>query len=125
MKWNRHVAVWLGCAALLGGVVAGCGGGGGGTSEETGATEGAKVIDVKSMDGAKGEVTYCTGKDTPGDKTALVKKFNAENTGVTVKMLEFSTSADNRPLLDRSTNTPRWPIVARKSKSTPSRWTFS
>jgi multiple sugar transport system substrate-binding protein len=102
VRWNRHVAVWLGCAALLGGVVAGCGdddeggGGGGGATEETGTTEGAKVIDPASMEGAKGEVTYCTGKDTPGDKTALAKKFNAENTGVTVKMLEFSTSADEQ-----------------------------
>jgi multiple sugar transport system substrate-binding protein len=101
VRWNRHVAVWLGCAALLGGAVAGCGddddgGGGGGASQETGTTEGAKVIDPKAMDSAKGEVTYCTGKDTPGDKTAAVKKFNAENNGVTVKMLEFSTSADEQ-----------------------------
>jgi multiple sugar transport system substrate-binding protein len=99
VRWNRQVAVWLGCAALLGGVVAGCGSddeSGGGTSQESGTTEGAKAIDPKSMDGAKGEVTYCTGKDTPGDKTALLKKFNAENTGVTVKMLEFSTSADEQ-----------------------------
>jgi multiple sugar transport system substrate-binding protein len=102
VKWNRHVAVWLGCAALLGGVVAGCGdddgggAGGGGTSEETGATEGAKVIDVKSMDGAKGEVTYCTGKDTGGDVTEAVKQFNAQGNGVTAKLLEFSTSADEQ-----------------------------
>ena len=102
MKWNRHVAVWLGCAALLGGVVAGCGdddeggGGGGAGTEETGTTEGAKVIDPKSMDSAKGEVTFCLGKDTSGDKTALAKQFNAENTGVTVKLLEFSTSADEQ-----------------------------
>jgi multiple sugar transport system substrate-binding protein len=102
VKWNRHVAVWLGCAALLGGVVAGCGdddgggAGGGGTSEETGATEGAKVIDVKSMDGAKGEVTVCMGKDTGGDVTEAVKQFNAQGNGVTAKLLEFSTSADEQ-----------------------------
>jgi multiple sugar transport system substrate-binding protein len=101
VRLNRHVAVLLGCAALMGGLVAGCGddddeGGGGAATEETGTTEGAKVIDVKAMENAKGEVTYCTGKDTPGDKTAAIKKFNAENNGVTVKMIEFSTSADEQ-----------------------------
>jgi multiple sugar transport system substrate-binding protein len=104
VRWNRHIAVWLGCAALCGGVVAGCGGdddeggGGGGTagSEETGTTEGAKVIDVKAMDNAKGEVTVCMGKDTGGDVTAAVKAFNAQGNGVTAKLLEFSTSADEQ-----------------------------
>ena len=102
MRWNRHVAVWLGCAALLGGVVAGCGdddeggGGGGAGTEESGTTEGAKVIDVKAMDSAKGEVTLCMGKDTGGDVTAAVKAFNDQGNGVTVKLLEFSTSADEQ-----------------------------
>ena len=101
MRVNRHVAVFLGCAALMGGLVAGCGdddddGGGGAASEETGTTEGAKVIDVASMDNAKGEVTFCLGKDTSGDKTALAKQFNEENPGITVKLLEFSTSADEQ-----------------------------
>ena len=101
MRWNRHVAVWLGCAALLGGVVAGCGDdddGGGGTSgtTETGSTEGAKKIDVASMDGAKGNVTYCTGKDTSGDLIAGVKDFNAKNPGITAKLLEFPESADEQ-----------------------------
>jgi len=106
VRWNRHVAVWLGVAALMGGVVAGCGdddeggggGGGGAGTEETGTTEGAKVIDPKSMDGAKGEVTFCLGKDTSGDKTALTKKFNQEfkSQGLSAKMLEFSTSADEQ-----------------------------
>ena len=98
----RKLATLLGCVALMGGVVAGCGddeedtGGGTAGSEETGQTEGAKTIDPKSMDGAKGEVTFCLGKDTSGDKTALAKQFNEENTGVTVKLLEFSTSADEQ-----------------------------
>jgi multiple sugar transport system substrate-binding protein len=103
VRLNRHVAVWLGCVALMGGLVAGCGddeegdgGTGAGTTEETGTTEGAKVIDLKAMDGAKGEVTFCLGKDTSGDKTALAKQFNEENPGITVKLLEFSTSADEQ-----------------------------
>jgi multiple sugar transport system substrate-binding protein len=91
--------VFLGAGVLL----AGCGGddddGGGGTtagSEETGATKGAKVIDVKAMDNAKGEVTVCMGKDTGGDVTAAIKAFNAQNNGVKAKILEFSTSADEQ-----------------------------
>jgi multiple sugar transport system substrate-binding protein len=86
----------------MGGVVAGCGdddeggGGGGAGTEETGTTEGAKVIDVKAMDSAKGEVTVCQGKDTAGDITLAIKEFNAQNTGVTAKLLEFSTSADEQ-----------------------------
>jgi multiple sugar transport system substrate-binding protein len=86
----------------MGGLVAGCGdddddGGGGGTaSEETGTTEGAKVIDVNAMENASGEVTLCMGKDTGGDVTEAVKQFNAQDNGVTVKLLEFSTSADEQ-----------------------------
>jgi multiple sugar transport system substrate-binding protein len=86
---------------VLGGGVflAACGSddeGGGAGTEETGATKGAKTIDVKAMDNAKGEVTICMGKDTGGDVTAAVKTFNAQNNGVKAKLLEFSTSADEQ-----------------------------
>jgi multiple sugar transport system substrate-binding protein len=94
----------LGCTVFAAAGIAGCGddegdgggGAGGGESAESGTTEGAKVIDVNSMDNAKGEVTFCLGKDTSGDKTALAKQFNKENPGITVKLLEFSTSADEQ-----------------------------
>jgi multiple sugar transport system substrate-binding protein len=88
----------LACAVF----VAACGedegddGGGGGSSEETGATEGADVIDVNSMEGAKGDVTFCLGKDTSGDKTAAIERFNKENPDFNANMLEFSTSADEQ-----------------------------
>ena len=89
------------CAALAtGAFVAACGGGssdnggsGGGGGEST---SGAKVIDVNSMKNAKGSVTYCQGKDTTGQPTDAIKTFNAQHNGVTVKMLEFSTSADEQ-----------------------------
>ena len=48
------------------------------------------------MDNAKGTVTYCQGKDTAGNAVEGVKNFNALNNGVTVKLLEFSTSADEQ-----------------------------
>jgi multiple sugar transport system substrate-binding protein len=100
---SKRLLLLLCCAVLGGGIlVAGCGGddeeggGGSGGGEQTGATEGAKTIDVKSMDNAKGEVTVCMGKDTGGDVTAAIKAFNAQNNGVTAKILEFSTSADEQ-----------------------------
>jgi multiple sugar transport system substrate-binding protein len=103
VRWNRYVAVWLGCAALLGGVVAGCGGddeGGGGSSgtSETGSTSGAKAVDPASMDSAKGQVTYCTGKDTSGAQKESVKQFNAQfkSQGLSTKLLEFPESADEQ-----------------------------
>jgi multiple sugar transport system substrate-binding protein len=71
-------------------------GGGDGGSQETGATEGAKVIDVASMDNASGDVTFCLGKDTSGDKTAAIKAFNEANPNINAKLLEFSTSADEQ-----------------------------
>ena len=94
--------VYLLCMALACAVfVAACGedegdSGGGGSSEETGATEGAKAIDPASMDSAKGDVTYCLGKDTSGDKTAAIERFNEQNPDMNAKMLEFSTSADEQ-----------------------------
>ncbi len=99
----KRPLLWL-CCVLLGSalVLGACGGSdeesgaGGATGSETGATEGAKVIDPASMNNAKGEVTYCSGKDTGGDLTASVKAFNEQNNGVTVKLLQFSTSADEQ-----------------------------
>jgi multiple sugar transport system substrate-binding protein len=54
------------------------------------------VIDPASMENAKGDVTVCQGKDTAGDITLAVKEFNAQNNGVKVNLLEFSTSADEQ-----------------------------
>jgi multiple sugar transport system substrate-binding protein len=91
--------LYLLCAALACAVfVAACGGdddegggGGGGSSEG-----GGKVIDPASADGAKGDVTFCLGKDTSGDKTAAIKRFNESQSAIKADMLEFSTSADEQ-----------------------------
>jgi multiple sugar transport system substrate-binding protein len=90
-------AALFACAVL----VAACGsddngGGGGSGSAESGSTSGAKAIDPASMDSAKGDVTFCLGKDTSGDKTQALKDFNAAQSDVKAKMLEFSTSADEQ-----------------------------
>jgi multiple sugar transport system substrate-binding protein len=96
---GTRVAAALACAAAL---VAGCGddssdsgSGGGGATEEQKIT-GAKVIDPGSMDGAKGNISFCTGKDTSGSKSAGIKAFNAANPGITAKMIEFPESADEQ-----------------------------
>jgi multiple sugar transport system substrate-binding protein len=96
------------CAVFgLSGVVAACGssdngGGGGGTggsssgSTPTGQTKGAKVIDVNAMNNAKGTATYCTGKDTSGNLIQGVKDFNKANPGITIKLTEFPTDAQQQ-----------------------------
>jgi len=91
----------LACAAFVGACGSdddegGGGGGGDAATESTGVTEGAKVIDPASMDGATGDVTFCLGKDTSGDKTAAIKRFNESQSEIKADMLEFSTSADEQ-----------------------------
>jgi multiple sugar transport system substrate-binding protein len=85
--------------AACGGSDSGGGGGGGGGGSASGGggantTSGAKVLDPNLANGAKGTVTYCQGKDTAGNAHAWVKAYNAKNTGITVKLLEFPASAD-------------------------------
>jgi multiple sugar transport system substrate-binding protein len=90
------------CAAIVCALgVGACGGddGGGGTSSgssSTGATKGAKTLDASAMDGAKGNITYCAGKDTSGDLKEGVANFNKLGNGITAKLLEFPESADEQ-----------------------------
>jgi multiple sugar transport system substrate-binding protein len=94
------------CAVLVCGVfVAACGddeggggsGGGAPSSESSGQTEGAKAIDPALIDSAKGEVSYCQGKDTSGNATKMIKKFNEEfGPDLQAKLVEFPASADEQ-----------------------------
>jgi multiple sugar transport system substrate-binding protein len=101
--------IWLAAAAAIatGLAAAACGGGGdsggGGGSASSGngaprAVKNAKVIDLQSMQGAKGRVTYCTGKDTTGETKDWSKRFNAKYKaqGLSVRILEFPASADEQ-----------------------------
>ena len=95
--------LFLLCAALACGVlVAACGGddssSGGGTAgtSQTGSTEGVKTIDPKSMDNAKGTVTYCSGKDTSGDLKETIAEFNKANPDLQVKLTEFPEDAQQQ-----------------------------
>jgi multiple sugar transport system substrate-binding protein len=80
-----------GCGGDDGSSSSGGGGGGGGTPD-------VKAIDVSSMDGAKGEITYCQGKDTTGETKAWGKQFNEKHKseGLSVKIVEFPASADEQ-----------------------------
>jgi multiple sugar transport system substrate-binding protein len=77
-------------------------GGGGGTAASTqssGITKGvAKAPTLAASKDATGNVTFCLGKDTSGNQTAAVKKFNAKfkAQGLSAKLLEFPTSADEQ-----------------------------
>ncbi len=99
LKLNgSRIAAALTCAAAL---FAGCGDDSSDSSGGAAATDkqkitGAKVIDPGSMDGAKGNVSFCTGKDTSGSKTAGVKAFSKANPDITVKLIEFPESADEQ-----------------------------
>jgi multiple sugar transport system substrate-binding protein len=75
------------------------GGGGGASTQATAATKGInKAPTLDASQNAKGSVTYCLGKDTAGNNTAAVKDFNAKygGQGLTAKLLEFPTSADEQ-----------------------------
>jgi multiple sugar transport system substrate-binding protein len=94
-----HKVLWMAClACVMALTVAACGSSssGGGGSSSGGKASGAKAIDVKSMDSAKGNVTYCTGKDTSGDLKEGVAQFNKANPGLNAKLLEFPESADEQ-----------------------------
>src|SRR5215218_2041682 len=77
----------------------GGGGGGGAATQATGVTKGvAKAPTLAASQNAKGNVTFCLGKDTAGNQTAAVKAFNAKfsGQGLSAKLLEFPTSADEQ-----------------------------
>src|SRR3954471_11325867 len=90
--------VLLTCGVLIAGCGGDDGGGGAGGGESAGRTEGAKVIDPASMEGAKGTVKFCQGKDTTGAVAALKKNFNAKfaSQGLKMEFVEFPASADEQ-----------------------------
>ena len=51
------------------------------------------------MEGAKGNVTFCAGKDVSGSKKAGIQQFNAQNPGITASC---SSSPSISAITDRS-----------------------
>jgi trehalose/maltose transport system substrate-binding protein len=95
----RNRVRMIALAAICAVAVSACGGDGddaAGTGGSAGQTEGAKVVDAEAYKTAEGDVTFCLGKDTSGFAQDEIDEFNRANPGVTVKSLEFSTSADEQ-----------------------------
>jgi multiple sugar transport system substrate-binding protein len=97
--FNRRstaVTAALLASGVLVGACGGSDGGSGANSSEQGSTSGAKVIDPNALEGAKGEVTYCQGKDTSGNATYMVEQFNKQfgGEGLKATLKEFPASAD-------------------------------
>jgi multiple sugar transport system substrate-binding protein len=77
----------------------GGGGGGAAATQEAGVTKGVKKAPtLAASQNAKGNVTFCLGKDTAGNQKAAVKAFNAKfkAQGLSAKLLEFPESADEQ-----------------------------
>ena len=86
---KRLVGAFAACVVAIG--LAACGGddngdGGGGGGE----------LSVDAGKNAKGNVTWCIGKDTTGAFNQVVKDHNKENPEVTAKLVELPTSADEQ-----------------------------
>ncbi|HKN94866.1 MAG TPA: ABC transporter substrate-binding protein [Thermoleophilaceae bacterium] len=93
---NRKLAsagAILACTA----VAAGCGSSGGGSTGNTvaGVSSNGKTVTPNMAQNAKGNVTWCIGKDTTGAFSQVVKLYNAQGKAH-VKLLELPTSADQQ-----------------------------
>jgi trehalose/maltose transport system substrate-binding protein len=87
MKISRGLGVLLTIAVAI--LVAACGGDNGGGG-------GDKTLAPDDAENAKGEVSWCIGKDTTGAFAQVVKMHNDENPDVTAKLIELPTSADEQ-----------------------------
>jgi len=89
MNRTREGGIVLAVFVVL--LLAACGGSG-----SKSGSGGTKVLDPSEADNAKGKVTWCIGKDTTGAFAQVVKMHNAQNNGVTAKLIELPTSADQQ-----------------------------
>ena len=76
-------------ALAAAGVLASCGGG----DDETGS---GKELDAAAGENAKGNVTWCIGKDTSGAFKQVVDAHNKANPDVKATLVELPTSADEQ-----------------------------
>src|SRR2546421_566064 len=92
------------CVAVL---AAGCGSSSSGSSSSAGSSSGSSGSSGVTIKGgatvtpamaasAKGNVTWCIGKDTTGAFSQVVSLYNQSHPNVRVKLLELPTSADQQ-----------------------------
>jgi multiple sugar transport system substrate-binding protein len=75
-------------------LLAACGGGGGGGG--AGGGGGGKTLSASDAKNAKGNITWCIGKDTTGAFSQMVKLYNDQSSASQVKLIELPTSADQQ-----------------------------
>ncbi|MDQ2983220.1 MAG: ABC transporter substrate-binding protein [Actinomycetota bacterium] len=94
MKRARAVAIALGLLVLMLALVASGCGKKKKSASKSGGNGSSKVLDPSKADNAKGNVTWCIGKDTTGAFAQVVSMHNSQSNGVTAKLVELPTSAD-------------------------------
>jgi trehalose/maltose transport system substrate-binding protein len=97
MLGRRRRAILAAGMALAALVAAGCGDDDSDTDKGA-ATKRPAGLTLASTKGAKGTVTYCTGKDTSGDKKAGVARFSKQfgAQGLKARLFEFPEAADEQ-----------------------------
>ncbi len=102
---KKHFAVLGAILICAAGVAAGCGSSsnssngsssGGSTSSSSGSVQSGGTVTPTEATNAKGNVTWCIGKDTTGAFNQVVSLYNQSHPGVHVKLLELPTSADQQ-----------------------------
>ena len=102
---KKHFAVLGAILICAAGVAAGCGSSsnssnssssGGSTSGSSGSVQSGGTVTPTEATNAKGNVTWCIGKDTTGAFSQVVSLYNQSHPGVHVKLLELPTSADQQ-----------------------------
>jgi multiple sugar transport system substrate-binding protein len=95
MRPRRIASVFLAVATVIG--LAACGGGGGGGAEGTTTSGGSgKTLSASDAQNAKGNITWCIGKDTTGAFSQMVKLYNQQSSDSQAKLIELPTSADQQ-----------------------------
>src|SRR5689334_1971912 len=99
---KKHFAVLGAVLVCAAGVAAGCGSSSSNSSSasasggSSGPVQSGGTVTPAQAQNAKGNVTWCIGKDTTGAFSQVVSLYNQSHPGVHVKLLELPTSADQQ-----------------------------
>jgi multiple sugar transport system substrate-binding protein len=101
---NRRLVTAGAILACLAAIVAGCGSSSSsstsssssGAASSSGSGSSAAAVTPSMASSAKGNVTWCIGKDTTGAYSQVVGLYNQAHPGVHVTLLELPTSADQQ-----------------------------
>src|SRR5437868_5344764 len=102
---KKHFALLGAILVCAAGVAAGCGSSSSNSSSSSsssssagasGPVQSGGTVTPAQAQSAKGNVTWCIGKDTTGAFNQVVSLYNQSHPGVHVKLLELPTSADQQ-----------------------------